>query len=299
MRNTIVALALGLALVAGGLAFAGEDAPVAKPAAETKTAPTTVAKKPETATESPIHSMMKWVAGHVSDDCACPSTEKGEKQWRAWFASKDAKLAGLRDAMVADGWNADRTIGYFKKMMAAKSGSDCGSCDKAASCDKAKSCGGCDKSKSGGAAAPTGDAGTSGATAKSSKCCGSCDKAKDCSGGGCDKSKSCGGCDKSKSGGASAATGDAGTTGDASGKKSSCGGCDKAKSCDKSKDCSGGGCDKSKASGASAPTGDAGTTGDASAKKKACPCTGKPMSECGGCEKTACPCGKDGKTTDK
>ena len=222
MRNTIVALALGLALVAGGLAFAGEEAPAAKPAAETKTAPKTVAKKPETATPSPMHSILKWVGSHVADDCGCPSTEKGEKQWRTWFAAKDAKLGGLRDALVADGWSADKTIGFFKKMAASKGG-DC------SSCDKAKDCGSCDKAKSGGAAAPTGDAGTSGTSSKKAGCCGSCkggcDKAKDCSS--CDKSKS-GGCDKSKAekpAGATAPTGDAGQAGDAPTKKCGDGPC--------------------------------------------------------------------------
>ncbi len=294
MRNTIVALVLGLALVAGGIAFAGDDAPASKPAAEAKTA----AKKPATATPSPMHSILKWVGSHVADDCGCPSTEKGEKQWRNWFTAKDAKLAGLRDALVADGWNADRTVGFFKEMAAAKGG-DC------SSCDKAKDCSSCDKSKSG-AAAPTGDAGATGTSAKSS--CGGCDKSKaggcdKSKAGGCDKSKSCSGsgCDKSKASGAAAPTGDAGTSGtSAKSDKPCCGSCDKSKGCcdkskaggcDKSKSCSGSGCDKSKAQGAAAPTGDAGTTG-AAAKDKPCPCTGKPQKDCSGCGKETCPCGK-------
>ncbi len=306
MRNTIVALTLGLVLVVGGLAIAGEDAPATQPAAETKTAPTTAAKKMETATPSPMHSILKWVGAHVADDCGCPSTAKGEKQWRTWFSAKDAKLAGLRDALVADGWNADRTIGFFKQMAAAKGGS-------CSSCDKSKDCGSCDKAKTG-AAAPTGDAGTSGATSKKAGCCGSCN-------GGCDKSdkpKDCSGCDKAKTG-AAAPTGDAGTSGttakkagcngggcDKSDKPKDCSGCDKSKDCsgcDKSKSCSGSGCDKSKASGASAPTGDAGTTGASAKSAKCgdgpCPCTGKPKSECGGCDKPACTCGKDSKTSEQ
>ncbi len=226
MRNSIVALVLGVALVAGGIAFAGEDvpagkvvadkvpadvAPVAKPVVKTDAAP----EKPATATPSPIMSMMKWVAGQVSegDGCGCPTTDKGAKQWTAWFAAKDGKLAGLRTAMIADGWKADNTVAFFKKMAAAKKGGcDKAACDKAAcdkgACDKAA----CDKAKANGASAPTGDAGASGTQAKKGSCCG---KDKACDKGACDKSKDCKGCDKSKSKqvGASAATGDAGTTG--------------------------------------------------------------------------------------
>ena len=253
MRNLIVASVLGLALVTAGVAYAGDEAP-AKPA-KTDAAPMTAAEKPATATPSPIHSMMKWVASHVmeGDGCGCPSTAEGEKAWRAWFKADSPKLASLRKAMMADGWNADKTIGFFKEMAKQKAGScDCenGTCDCCGNCDKAK-----------GAAAATGDAGKTG-DAASKGCCG-CDKAK---GKGC-----CGGCDKAK--GAAAATGDAGKTGDAAA-KGCCGGCDKSKGC-----C--GGCDKAK--GAAAAKGDAGKTGDAAAKG-CCNCDkAKGKGCCGGC----------------
>jgi len=205
-----------VALVATGIAWAGDDA-ADKPAPATSEAPATA---PLTATPSPIHTMLKWVGSQVMEgDAACPSTEQGEKAWRAWFAKSDGPLAGLRAAMMKDGWNADRTIGFFKQMAAAQKG-DCGGCDKT----DGKCCGNCDKSK--GAAAPAGDAGQAGDAA--SGCC----KGK-CKDGGCDKSK-CkdGGCDKAK--GAAAPAGDAGKTGDAAPKcpctgkpQSDCSGCGK------------------------------------------------------------------------
>ena len=112
----------------------------------------TEAPKADTKTPTPIHSMMKWVASKVcsGDGCGCPSKAENEKAWRAWFTDKDVALAGLRDAMVADGWNADTTIGFFKKMAASKaassdcgsSGDCCGKCDGGdcsdCPCDKAK-----------------------------------------------------------------------------------------------------------------------------------------------------------------
>ena len=211
MRNTIVALVLGLALVTAGIAYAGDDAPTAQPAAKTPAAKTpavkmtTTAAKADTATPSPIHSMMKWVSSHVmeGDGCGCPSTAEGEKAWRVWFKAENPELATLRGQLMADGWTADKTIGFFKAMAASKS------CD---SCDKAK-----------GASAATGDAGKTGDAA------GGCCKDK----GGCKDKKDCGGCDK-KAEGAAAPAGDAGKTGDASdpcpctGKpKKDCSGCGK------------------------------------------------------------------------
>ncbi len=255
MRTFLTTLAFlaAFGLMTAGVAYAGEDCCCDKAKAKTGA----------TATKTPIHSMMKWVSSQVAPEleCGCPTTEAGEKAWRTWYAAKGGALADLRAAMIKDGWNADRTIGFFKAMAAQKS---CGSCDKSATTS--------------GAAAPTGDAGATG-DAKGKDCSGCCDKNKDCSGccGDKAKSKCCGGCDKSKkASGAAAPTGDAGTTGDAKGKD--CSGCcgDKAKS----KCC--GGCDKSKkASGAAAPTGDAGATGDAQGGcdgGKTCDC-------CGGCDK--------------
>jgi hypothetical protein len=242
MRNTLLAslafiAVVGLAL--GGVAFAGDDVAPAKTATKTETP---VAKaKSETSTPSPIHTMMKWVAKQVvagqDCDCGCPSTPAGEKAWRVWFDAKDGPLADLRASFVSDGWNADRTVGFFKAMAAKKAAgcSDCEGCDKAkgaaapagdagktGDATKSKCCGGCDKSKAKGAAAPTGDAGKTGDATKS-KCCGGCDKS---------KNSDCSGCDKAKAKGAAAPTGDAGTTGDSkcpcTGKnKADCGGCDK------------------------------------------------------------------------
>ena len=196
----VFALAIGL-----NAAIAGEEAPAKVKPAETKEAPAKATKS-----ESPIHTMMKWVAKQVTNggECAdcCPSTEKGEAAWRAWFAKKDAPLASLRDAMVADGWNADRTVGFFKKMAAAKKcgeGCECEGCEKGAAgpaADKAKSggekgcCGGCDKAKAkDGAAGPAADKAKSGCE---KGCCGGCDKEKGAAGPAADeKAKSdCPGC---------------------------------------------------------------------------------------------------------
>ena len=216
----VFALAIGL-----NAAIAGEEAPAKAKPAKTTEAPA----KAETKTPSPIHTMMKWVAKHVTNggECAdcCPTTEKGEAAWRAWFAKKDAPLATLRDAMVADGWSADKTVGYFKKMAAQKkasscsAGCECEGCDKGAAgpaADKAKGecekgcCGGCDKEKAkDGAAGPAAD------KAKS-----------DCSG--CDKSKDCSGCTKGKDG----AAGPAADKAKGECEKGCCGGCDKEKAKD-------------------------------------------------------------------
>lgn len=249
-----VALLLGAAFAFHGIARAGDDVPAAKPATSTEAQPAT-SEKPATATPSPMHSVMKWIGSQVMPGAKspCPSTEAGEKAWRNWYAAQEGPLTGLRDALVADGWTADRFVGFFQKLASQKSCSDCPE--------------GCSKAAKGGASAPTGDAGATGSSS--------------CDGSGCNKAKKscCGGC-KEKAEGASAPTGDAGATG-----SSSCdgSGCDKAK-----KSC--GGC-KKKAEGAAAPTGDAGTTGAGSCDGK-CPCTGKNKAECEGCDKPGCPCGK-------
>ncbi len=120
-----------------GFARAGDDvAPMApaaeapKPAAETTK---TDADAPKTPT--PMHAILGWIASQVAPglEKPCAATPEGEKAWRAWFAGgKDVKLAGLRDALVAQGWTADRTVTFFKEM-AAKSGGckDCKDCDGA------------------------------------------------------------------------------------------------------------------------------------------------------------------------
>ena len=98
---------------------ASPAAPAVAPAPAADAPKTADAPKPETKTSSPIHSMLGWVAKQVAPNCACgcPSTDDGGKAWRSWFEGpKDVPLASLRDALVADGWNADRTISYFKQM---------------------------------------------------------------------------------------------------------------------------------------------------------------------------------------
>jgi hypothetical protein len=126
--------------VAGVLAWAGSaragdevagGAPAAPkaPAPAAAATPATPAETPATKTPSPIHSMMGWVAKQVAPslECPCPGTADGEKAWRAWFdGGKDVPLASLRDAMVADGWTADRTVGFFKEKAAkAAAGGSC------------------------------------------------------------------------------------------------------------------------------------------------------------------------------
>ena len=176
-----------LALVAAstfalGAAFAGE-APVAK--ADPASAPATgKAEAPATKTTSPIHSMMGWVATHaVGDlDSPCPSCPKAEAAWRGWFdGGKDIPLAALRDHLVADGWTADRYIGYFQQMSKAhgKAGGECGDCDKecADRCDK--DCSDCPSK------GDCGDSSKDGASAGGchgkgrGECCGGCGEKKD------------------------------------------------------------------------------------------------------------------------
>ena len=73
-----------------------------------------------------MHSMMMWLGKQVAPgaDMPCPSTAAGETAWRAWFTGgKDVPAAALRDAMVADGWNADRFVGFFQAMAKANAGS--------------------------------------------------------------------------------------------------------------------------------------------------------------------------------
>jgi hypothetical protein len=174
----VSALAFSLPLAAedaapkAPVASPAPDAPAAPaaptaPAASAETPKPAEAPKPDTKTPSPIHSMMGWVAKQVAPnlECGCPATSDGETAWRAWFAGgKDVPLAGLRDAMVADGWTADKTVGFFREMVAKKSASgDCASkCDKAgAACAKGDG-EGCCQGK--------------GERADGKPCCGSCKK---------------------------------------------------------------------------------------------------------------------------
>jgi hypothetical protein len=207
------ALLVGVAWLAGSAALAGDEAPAAAPAGQPS-----MTETPSTSTPTPVHSILKWVGEQVmgGQEATCPSTEQGEKAWRAWFAGgKDAALSPLRDALVADGWNADRTIGYFKQMAAAAKASSC------QDCPSSKSCSDCPSKSGSGAAAPTGDAGASGEAAGS--CCGHCQGAKkDCEGKSCKSEKSCKDCPSKAGSGAAAPTGDAGATGAKSCEKGTC-----------------------------------------------------------------------------
>ena len=163
------AFAVAFAFAAHTGAFAGEEAPTAapaKPAVETTEAAPEAVK---TKTETPVCSMVGYIMEQV---VKTPCENEGCKvsAMKAWFAG-DAKvpMAGLRDRLKADGWTADSTIAFFKKMAAERGcdkadGECCGSCDKAAGdcqgCDKAAGgCQGCDK--------------------EGGKCCGGCDKGAD------------------------------------------------------------------------------------------------------------------------
>jgi hypothetical protein len=115
------ALGLAVAVAAAPTLFAGDDP--AKPEAAAATQPATeatpAAPKSETATPSPVHSILQWVGSQVtgSSECMCPGSPEGEVVWRKWYAGgADIPLAGLRDHMVKAGWNADRTIAFFQEM---------------------------------------------------------------------------------------------------------------------------------------------------------------------------------------
>ena len=180
-------LVAALALVAAGtfatrLALAGEE--VSKPAApvagtpEAKAAPAEAPKTveaPATKTPSPMHTLLGYVAKQVAPnlECPCPAKAEGEQAWRGWFAGgADVPMAGLRDSLVADGWTADRFVGFFQKM--AKGCSDCpGESKDAASADGAKGdCAKADCAKAGKAGCCEGK----GENADGKPCCGKCKK---------------------------------------------------------------------------------------------------------------------------
>lgn len=172
------------------------------------------AKASATKTPTPMHSLMGFVAQQVGPQvgCPCPSTPEGEAMWRGWFAGgPDVPMAALRDRLVADGWTAERFVGFFQEMSGSKpatGGCDKGACEKGAcgegcgkgACDKA----GADKGVSG-AMGAAGDAAAKPSVKMPSAdkpCCGGCDKGS-CDKGSCDKGAcekgSCGqgGCEKS------------------------------------------------------------------------------------------------------
>ena len=133
--STLAAAAL---LAWAGSARAGDEAPAAKPATPAPAAaeaPKPATDAAATKTPSPVVSVLMWVGKQVAPslECACPGTPEGETAWRAWFTGgKDVPLAGLRDALVADGWTADRTVAFFRemraKMAASGTASDEGKC---------------------------------------------------------------------------------------------------------------------------------------------------------------------------
>jgi hypothetical protein len=196
LRNRFLSLATALALGAAfgtGMAYAGDDAPVA-PAAATaaKTAPETATPvEAKTKTGTPIWTVMAWVGKQVAPnlECACPATEAGEKAWRSWFdGGTTVPLASLRDQMVADGWTADRFVSHFKEMVAKKASAkgECGDCPSkcdggkcdGAKCDGAAKCDGCpDKAAGATATASATDGGCckgKGERADGKPCCGGC-----------------------------------------------------------------------------------------------------------------------------
>lgn len=146
-----------LALVAASTlaltgAFAGDEVTPtsAAPTAAATDAPAEKVETPATKTSSPLHTMMGWMATAVVGDLEspCPSCPKAEAAWRSWFdGGQDVPLAGLRDRLVADGWTADRYVGYFQAMAKgqSKASGECGDCDKGSSdCpSKGDCCGDC------------------------------------------------------------------------------------------------------------------------------------------------------------
>lgn len=119
-----------------------------------------------TKTQSPIHSMMGWLAKQVAPslECPCPTKADAEAAWRGWFAGgKDVPAAALRDALVADGWTADRFVGFFQAQAKAKA-AEAASCDGGKCCDEGKCADGkCCEGK--------------GERADGKPCCGKCKKA--------------------------------------------------------------------------------------------------------------------------
>lgn len=211
---SIAAVVTAGVLALASTARAGDPAPAggaAKPAAEAgkadapKTdAPKADAAQPATKTPSPVHSMIAWLGKQVAPglEHPCPSKPEGEKAWRAWFAGgKDVPAAALRDAIVADGWTADRFVAFFQEMAKASCHGGCedGDCDDGECHGKGEGCKEC-PSKSGATADAKGAADKkdgccegSGERADGKPCCGACkEKA------GAKKDGECGSCPGAK-----------------------------------------------------------------------------------------------------
>lgn len=150
----LLASAVGAAAF-GAFALAGDPPPPAAPSlapspappAEPATAPDApAADRP--ATSSPLLSMWRWVGATAkAGGCGDPTTPEGEAAWRAWFAgAADVPLAGLRDALRADGWTADRFVAFFhaakRKAEAVRAARAARATPDAAPADKACGCGG-------------------------------------------------------------------------------------------------------------------------------------------------------------
>lgn len=113
-------------------------APTPAPAPATPAAAATPAPK----TPSPVATVWRWftaAAREGAGGCAC--SPASDAAWRSWFAGgKDVPLATLRDALVADGWEVERFLGFLeaakKKAKAARGGAEPASPDapKASGC---------------------------------------------------------------------------------------------------------------------------------------------------------------------
>lgn len=171
----LVASAAGAAAF-GELALAGDPpvpaapvpaASVPAPAAEAEAPEVPAAERPTT--PSPLLSMWRWVGAKArAGGCGDPTTPEGEASWRAWFAGgADVPLAGLRDALLADGWTADRFVPFFhaakRKAEAVKAARAARAAGDAAPAGKACGCGGGDGCCKG-----------TGVRADGKPCCGGC-----------------------------------------------------------------------------------------------------------------------------
>lgn len=149
----LVASAVGAAAF-GAFALAGDPpapaapppAPAPAPAPEVEAPEPPAADRP--ATPSPLLSMWRWVGTTAkAGGCGDPTTPEGEAAWRAWFAGgADVPLAGLRDALLADGWTADRFVPFFhaakRRAEAARAARAARATSDAAPAGKGCGCGG-------------------------------------------------------------------------------------------------------------------------------------------------------------
>ncbi len=236
-------------LAAGALALgarqltAGEQAPAAA------AAPTVEAAKSVAKTETPFHSIVKYVANQVSaSDCGCPTTPEGRAKWAAWFDSKDAVMPGLKAALIADGWTKESFLGFFDAMAKQSCGDCAKGCTKAdgavsgSASDAKAGCSGCQDgcakgcTKAEGAVSGSASDAKAGCSGCQDGCAKGCTKAEGAvSGSASDAKAGCSGGESGCAKGCTKAEGSAAPTGDASGSAS-----------DTAGGCSGGGCCKKK-----------------------------------------------------